>query len=73
MQQIDCILNPDSCKIVPAAKVEPSLRQAKPGDRFQFERLGYLCADKFDFQPKKPVFNRTVQLKDSWAKIEKKN
>ncbi|MBQ6597237.1 MAG: glutamine--tRNA ligase, partial [Lentisphaeria bacterium] len=66
-------LNPDSRKIVPAAKVEPSLREAKPGSRFQFERLGYFCVDTGDSQHGKPVFNRTVQLKDSWAKIEKKN
>ena len=66
-------LNPDSCKMVPAAKVEPSLREAKSGDRFQFERIGYFCADSRDSLPGKPVFNRTVQLKDSWAKIEKKN
>jgi len=66
-------LNPDSCKVIAAAKVEPSLREAKPGDRFQFERLGYFCADSKDSQVGKPVFNRTVQLKDSWAKIEKKN
>ena len=65
-------LNPDSCKIA-AAKVEPSLRDAKSGDRFQFERIGYFCVDSKDSQPGKPVFNRTVQLKDSWAKIEKKN
>ena len=64
-------LNPDSCKIA-AAKVEPSLRDAKPGDRFQFERIGYFCVDSKDSQPGKPVFNRTVQLKDSRAKIEKK-
>jgi len=49
------------------------LRNAKPGDRFQFERIGYFCVDSKDSQPDKPVFNRTVQLKDSWAKIEKKN
>ena len=59
--------------MIAAAKTEPSLREARPGDRFQFERLGYFCADSRDSQPGKPVFNRTVQLKDSWAKIEKKN
>lgn len=63
-------LNPDSLK---ASKclVEPSLASAKPGERFQFERVGYFCADAKDFRPSLPVFNRTVPLKDSWAKIEK--
>ena len=66
-------LNPDSVKVISAAKLEPSLRNAAPGTRFQFERLGYFCVDSKHSQPGKPVFNRTVQLKDSWAKIEKKN
>jgi glutaminyl-tRNA synthetase len=52
------------------AKVEPSLADAKSGDRFQFERLGYFCVDS-DSKPGNPVFNRTVALKDTWAKIEK--
>jgi glutaminyl-tRNA synthetase len=47
------------------------LKSAKPGDRFQFERLGYFAVDP-DSTPEKPVFNRTVALKDTWAKIEKK-
>lgn len=64
-------LNPKSLEIVPAAKLEPFLGQAKPGDRFQFERLGYFCADK-DSKPEKPVFNKTIGLRDTWAKIEKK-
>lgn len=66
-------LNPDSVKVISAAKLELSLRNAAPGTRFQFERLGYFCVDSKHSQPGKPVFNRTVQLKDSWAKIEKKN
>jgi glutaminyl-tRNA synthetase len=49
--------------------VEPSLRQASPGTRYQFERLGYFCADQ-DSTSDKLVFNRTVSLKDAWAKIE---
>ena len=65
-------LNPDSLKIVSNAKLEPSLKNAAPGERFQFERLGYFCTDK-DSKNGLPVFNRTVQLKDSWSKIEKKN
>lgn len=65
-------LNPDSLKIVRGAMMEPSLKEAKKGDRFQFERIGYFCVDSKDEFEEKPVFNRTVQLKDSWAKIETK-
>jgi glutaminyl-tRNA synthetase len=50
------------------AYLEPGLRDAKPEDRFQFERHGYFVADRVDSQPGKPVFNRTVGLKDSWGK-----
>ena len=65
-------LNPNSLEIVSGAKLEPSLRDAKAGDQFQFERVGYFCADT-DSTSDKLVFNRTLPLKDSWAKIEKKN
>ncbi|HET9369212.1 MAG TPA: glutamine--tRNA ligase/YqeY domain fusion protein [Vicinamibacterales bacterium] len=61
-------LNPKSLEVVTGTKVEPSLANAAAGERFQFERLGYFCADP-DSQPGKPVFNRTVTLKDSYAKI----
>ena len=61
-------LNPDSLTVC-AAKVEASLSAAKFGDRFQFERLGYFCVDN-DTKPGAPVFNRTVALKDSWAKVD---
>ena len=61
-------LNPNSLKVA-RAKVEPSLLQTKPGTRVQFERVGYFCADTKDSTPGKPVFNRTVTLKDSWAKV----
>jgi len=64
-------LNPKSLEVISDAKVEPSLAGARPGDRFQFERLGYFCADK-DSQPGRLVFNRTVTLKDAWAKIQQK-
>jgi glutaminyl-tRNA synthetase len=64
-------LNPNSLEVVPHAKLEPSLANAGPGSRYQFERLGYFCAD-LDSKPGKPVFNRTVALKDTWAKVEKK-
>ena len=65
-------INPDSLVINTNAFVEPSLKEAKPGDRFQFQRLGYFCMD-LDSMPNHLVFNRTVPLRDSWAKIEKKN
>jgi glutaminyl-tRNA synthetase len=58
-------LNPDSLKVV-KAYVEPMLADAKPGDRFQFERMGYFCVDTEDSTPGKPIFNRTVTLKDSY-------
>jgi len=62
-------LNPNSLEIVSGAKLEPSLAGAKPGDRFQFERVGYFCADPDSTETRK-IFNRTLPLKDSWAKIE---
>jgi glutaminyl-tRNA synthetase len=64
-------LNPASLEVVTEAMLEPSLRDVAPLDRYQFERLGYFCADP-DSRPGAPVFNRTVSLKDSWAKIEQK-
>jgi glutaminyl-tRNA synthetase len=63
-------LNPQSLEVVQAL-VEPSVKNAKAGSRYQFERLGYFCADAKDSQPDKPVFNRIVTLADTWAKIEK--
>jgi glutaminyl-tRNA synthetase len=65
-------LNPNSLTIVKSAKLEPSLAAAQPGSRYQFERLGYFCADSKDSRPGALVFNRTVSLRDTWAKIEKK-
>lgn len=65
------LLNPKSLEVIRDAKVEPSLNSAKPGERFQFERLGYFCVDP-DTTAGNLVFNRTVGLKDTWAKIEKK-
>ncbi len=70
-QEFTANLNPNSLETLPAAKLEPSLASAKPGDRYQFERLGYFCADP-DSTSEKLVFNRTVQLRDTWAKIEKR-
>jgi len=63
-------LNPRSLEVLTSAKLEPSLRDAVEGSRYQFERLGYFCADP-DSAPGKPVFNRTVALRDTWARIEK--
>ena len=65
------VLNPGSLEVVRGAKIEPSLAQAAPESRFQFERLGYFCADSRDTAPGRVVFNRTVGLRDTWAKIEK--
>ena len=64
-------LNPNSLELVTGAKLEPSLANGKPGDHFQFERVGYFSVDP-DTRPGNLVFNRTLPLKDSWAKIEKK-
>jgi glutaminyl-tRNA synthetase len=64
-------LNPKSLEILPHAKLEPSLAGAAPGARYQFERMGYFCVDK-DSTVARTIFNRTVTLKDAWAKIEKK-
>jgi glutaminyl-tRNA synthetase len=65
-------LNPASLEVIPRAKLEPSLATAPIEGRFQFERLGYFCVDP-DSRPGRLVFNRTVALKDTWAKLEKKN
>ncbi len=65
-------LNPNSLEVLNGAKLEPSLASAVSGDRFQFERVGYFCADP-DSTAEKLVFNRTLPLKDTWAKIEKKS
>jgi glutaminyl-tRNA synthetase len=70
-QDFTANLNPNSLEIVSHAKLEPSLAHAQVGDRYQFERLGYFCVDK-DSAPGNPIFNRTVSLKDTWAKIEKR-
>jgi glutaminyl-tRNA synthetase len=60
-------LNPASLEVL-TCQVEPTLAAARPGDRFQFERIGYFCADR-DSAPGRPVFNRTVTLKDTWARV----
>ena len=65
-------LNPDSLELLQGCKVEPSLAGTEPGKKIQFERLGYFCADIKQSTPDKLVFNRTIGLRDSWAKLEKK-
>lgn len=64
------VINPNSLTVIENAQVEAALAEAQPGERFQFTRIGYFCADP-DSAPGKPVFNRTVTLKDTWAKIKK--
>ena len=63
-------LNPQSLTVAEHAALEPALADAKPDERFQFERVGYFVADEKLSKPGAPVFNRTVTLRDSWAKIE---
>jgi glutaminyl-tRNA synthetase len=64
-------LNPESIEVVTGAKVEPGLAAAESGSVHQFERLGYFCVDSVESRPDRLVFNRTVTLRDTWAKIEK--
>jgi glutaminyl-tRNA synthetase len=64
-------LNPQSLEVIESCQVEPSLAGAAPGSRYQFERLGYFCVDAVDAAADRLVFNRTVTLRDSWARIEK--
>jgi glutaminyl-tRNA synthetase len=69
-QDFTANLNPHSLDLIAGAKLEPSLANAQSGSRYQFERLGYFCVDP-DSKPGKLIFNRTVALKDTWAKLEK--
>jgi glutaminyl-tRNA synthetase len=71
-QEFTVNLNLNSLQVVKRAKLEPCLKDAAAGDRYQFERLGYFSADK-DSTPERLVFNRTVALRDTWAKVEKKS
>jgi glutaminyl-tRNA synthetase len=63
-------INPDSLEVLTSCRVEPSLVDASPGSRYQFERLGYFCVDP-DSSPGKLIFNRIVTLRDTWSKIQK--
>jgi glutaminyl-tRNA synthetase len=65
-------LNPNSLEVVAGAKLEPSLATAPADSQYQFERLGYFCPDNRVSQPGKLIWNRTIELRDSWAKIEEK-
>jgi len=65
-------LNPNSLEILTSCRIEPGLASAKPGSRYQFERLGYFCVDSVNSHEGALVFNRTATLRDSWARIEKK-
>ena len=65
-------LNPASLTVLDTAWLEPGTEQAAPATRFQFERLGYFCSDSKDHRPDRPVFNRTVTLRDTWSKIDSK-
>ena len=65
-------INPDSLVVMKNAKLERGLNHAKPGERFQFLRQGYFCVDK-DSTPESPVFNRTVPLRDTWARFARSN
>jgi len=64
-------INPTSLEILKGCKLEPGLAKAKPGDKFQFQRIGYFCVDSKHGKEGQPVFNRTVPLKDTWSKIAK--
>ena len=70
-QDFTANLNPASLEVLTGCQVEPSLGEAVPETRYQFERLGYFCVDR-DSTPGRPVFNRTIGLRDTWAKIEEK-
>ena len=65
-------LNPDSLRTLTQCYLEASLADAKPGEQFQFEREGYFCLDSEHLGDGKAVFNRTITLRDTWAKIEQK-
>ena len=71
-QDFTANINPDSLKVLNGCLIEPGMKEAKPGVPYQFLRQGYFCVDSKDSSPNHLVFNRTVTLRDSWAKIEKK-
>ena len=72
VEKLPEIINPKSCEVLTGCKAEPSLANATPGERYQFERIGYFCVDSEDSRPGALVFNRTVTLRDTWAKLQQK-
>jgi glutaminyl-tRNA synthetase len=66
-------LNPASLEVLPSARMEPVVPGLPPGTQFQFERMGYFCIDTKHSRPGAPVINRTVTLKDAWAKAQAKS
>jgi glutaminyl-tRNA synthetase len=70
-QDFTAYLNPNSVEVLNDCKLEPALAALPPGSNCQFERLGYFCMDAKNASPESPVFNRTVTLRDTWAKILK--
>ncbi|MCJ7579145.1 MAG: glutamine--tRNA ligase, partial [Candidatus Aminicenantes bacterium] len=64
-------INPESLEILSDCQLEPSLKEAQPGSRFQFLRQGYFCVDAADSSGDNLIFNRTLPLRDTWAKIQK--
>ena len=73
ISELDRFINPESLIVLRSCKLEPSLREAMPGERYQFERVGYFYVDHVDSAPGAPVFNRIVSLKDQWKRIQKAN
>jgi glutaminyl-tRNA synthetase len=71
-QDFTSVLNPESLVVVEGAKIEPSVARDEVGSRYQFERTGYFVSDPVDSRDGHLVFNRTVTLRDSWAKIKDK-
>jgi glutaminyl-tRNA synthetase len=72
-EEFTAYVNPESLEVLSNCRVEPGLADAEPESIYQFERLGYFCADRYDCTKEKLVFNRTVTLRDTWAKIQKKH
>ncbi|MDP8320709.1 MAG: glutamine--tRNA ligase, partial [Candidatus Stygibacter australis] len=66
------LINADSRKILTNCKLEPALKELKPESRVQFERIGYYCVDRVESRPGRPIFNRTVGLRDEWSRIQKR-
>ncbi len=73
VSELDRFINPESLIVLRSCKLEPSLREAMSGERYQFERVGYFYVDHLDSTPGAPVFNRIVSLKDQWKRIQKAN